>query len=111
MCARNIVERYFLVSVAMGRLPKVVSEAAACGLPIIARKYYEPETVVDGSQDFWSEKTMNFFSSGFPACAPCRTRGNGFAGREHIRSFDWKTIVQRWEDVFARLVPQNGARA
>ena len=28
--------------------PKVILEAAACGLPVIGRQDYEPETVLDG---------------------------------------------------------------
>src|SRR5258708_1657738 len=32
--------------------PRVLMEAAACGLPIVARKDYEPESVIDGKTGF-----------------------------------------------------------
>ena len=32
--------------------PKVLLEAAACGLPVIARKNYQPETVIDGETGY-----------------------------------------------------------
>ena len=117
LAAQDVREEYrradiFLFPSRWEGSPKVVSEAAACGLPIIARKYYEPETVVDGITGFLVGEDDELFSRlDFLLAHRTEREAMGLRGREHIRTFDWKTIVQRWEDVFARLVPQNGARA
>jgi glycosyltransferase involved in cell wall biosynthesis len=102
----------FLFPSAWEGSPKVILEAAACGLPVIARNNYEPETVIDGETGFLVGSDENLFSrleqllrdSGL-------RRGLGLAGRRHSQQFDWDVITRRWEEIFLRLSSrQAGSR-
>jgi glycosyltransferase involved in cell wall biosynthesis len=90
--------------------PKVILEAAACGLPVIARKDYEPETVLDGqtgylggTEDELLDRLENLIAS------PELRQRMGRAGRTHIEKFDWDPITRQWEKIFTRLAPHRGA--
>jgi len=92
--------------------PKVIMEAAACGLPVIARKDYKPETVIDketallgGSDDELLDHLAALSSN-----ADLR-RSMGRAGRAHIERFDWDVITRRWEEIFVRLVRRGPGAA
>ena len=86
--------------------PKVILEASACGLPVIARRDYQPETVVDretgylGSSDDELLDHLNRLSS-----SPQLRRDMGRAARAHSERFDWDLITRRWEEIFLRLAP------
>jgi glycosyltransferase involved in cell wall biosynthesis len=86
--------------------PKVILEAAACGLPVIARSDYSPETVIDGetgylavSNDELLLRLRDLLND------PEKRQCFGEAGRRHAGKFDWDVIVRRWEEVFIRLAP------
>jgi glycosyltransferase involved in cell wall biosynthesis len=84
--------------------PKVIAEAAACGLPLIARKDYEPETVRDGLTGFLVSDNEELFARlEFLLLHPEECRSMGQRGREHIAAFDWNVVVRKWEEVFTRL--------
>lgn len=90
--------------------PKVLLEAAACGLPVIARKNYQPETVVHdqtgylvGSDDELFARLRELLSRQ----ELCRKLGE--AGRKHSELFDWGPITRRWEEVFLDLVSRRTA--
>jgi glycosyltransferase involved in cell wall biosynthesis len=84
--------------------PKVIAEAAACGLPVIARKDYEPETVRDGLTGFLVSDNEELFARlEFLLLHPEECRSMGQRGREHIAAFDWNVVVRKWEEVFTRL--------
>jgi glycosyltransferase involved in cell wall biosynthesis len=84
--------------------PKVLAEAAACGLPVIARKDYEPETVQDGLTGFLVRESEELFGSlEFLLSHREDCRSMGQRGREQIAAFDWNVVVRKWEQVFTRL--------
>ena len=88
--------------------PKVILEAAACGLPVIARGAYEPETVVNEETGYLVSGDDELFARlkqliGLPA----QRVAMGRAGRAHAEKFDWDPITRHWEDIFLRLAPQN----
>jgi glycosyltransferase involved in cell wall biosynthesis len=92
--------------------PKVILEAAACGLPVIARRNYEPESVVDGQTGFVVASDAELFSRlGDLLNSPERRRSFGTAGRKHSERFDWDLISRRWEEIFLRLVTPKGTAA
>jgi glycosyltransferase involved in cell wall biosynthesis len=88
--------------------PKVILEASACGLPVIARRDYQPETVLDcatgylGSSDDELLEHLKRLSG-----SPELRRDMGRAARAHSERFDWDLITRRWEEIFLRLAPQR----
>jgi glycosyltransferase involved in cell wall biosynthesis len=91
--------------------PKVVLEAAACGLPVIVRNNYSPETVVHGSTGFQAASDDDIYSSLDALLTNFELRRSmGHAGRLHSLRFDWSVIVAQWEETFARLAYENAWR-
>jgi glycosyltransferase involved in cell wall biosynthesis len=91
----------FLFPSAWEGSPKVILEAAACGLPVIVRNNYEAETVVHGETGFQagSDEELMSFVELLLANAELR-RKLGRAGRLHSRRFDWDVIAAQWESIF-----------
>jgi glycosyltransferase involved in cell wall biosynthesis len=90
--------------------PKVLLEAAACGLPMIARKNYQPETVLDGETGYLAGSDDELFARLQELLAyPERRRKLGEAGRKHSERFDWGPITRRWEEVFLDLMSRKTA--
>jgi len=84
--------------------PRVLMEAAACGLPIVARKGYEPESVIDGATGFLAgtDDDMVLRLQQLLADADLR-RTFGTNGRSHVARFSWDLITREWENIFTRL--------
>lgn len=84
--------------------PKVILEAAACGLPVIARTNYQPETVLDGKTGFLVSSDAQLFNRTEELLArPELRRQFGAAGRIHSELFDWDRIALQWQEIFERL--------
>jgi glycosyltransferase involved in cell wall biosynthesis len=84
--------------------PRVLMEAAASGLPVIARKDYEPESVVDGQTGFLTasdDEMMARLAQLLANPGLCRTLGQ--SGRSHVARFSWDAITRQWETIFVRL--------
>lgn len=89
--------------------PKVILEAAACGLPVIARRDYQPETVVDGQTGYLGGNDDELLERlGKLLASPESRREMGRASRALSGRFDWDPITLRWEEVFTRLVLRPG---
>jgi glycosyltransferase involved in cell wall biosynthesis len=94
----------FLFPSAWEGSPKVILEAAASGLPVIARNNYEPETVMDGLSGYLVSADDELFARlGQLLEQPDLRRRFGQAGRRHSERFDWDIVVRRWEEIFLRL--------
>ena len=90
--------------------PKVILEAAACGLPVIARADYEPETVLDGKTGYLGRGEDELLAHLERLIAgPDLRRSMGRASRTHIEKFDWDPITRQWEEIFLRLAPRKRA--
>jgi glycosyltransferase involved in cell wall biosynthesis len=89
--------------------PKVILEAAACGLPVIARSSYEPEGVIGDRTGFLGVSDDDLIArlQDLLASEDLR-RSFGSKGRRHAESFDWDHITQRWADIFRKLAPKVG---
>ncbi len=85
--------------------PKVILEAAACGLPVIARNDYRPETVVHGQTGYLGSGDDELLEYLGELIASSELRYKmGRASRLHSERFDWDAITRRWEDIFEGLV-------
>jgi glycosyltransferase involved in cell wall biosynthesis len=84
--------------------PRVLLEAAACGLPVVARKDYEPESVIDGKTGFLAGTDGEMILRLQQLLAdPDLSRAFGRAGRSHVARFSWDLITRQWESIFTRL--------
>jgi len=108
LCGPDLLARYrqadiFLFPSHWEGSPKVILEAAACGLPVLARSDYEPETVLHGRTGYLGASAVELleFLGTLLANAELR-RKMGRAGRELSELFDWDPIARRWEEVFLR---------
>jgi len=84
--------------------PKVILEAAACALPVIASGSYQPETVVHARTGFLATEPDDFFAHLEKLLeTPQLRRELGCAGRAHAQTFDWNVITRRWQEIFKGL--------
>ena len=113
LAAEQLKQQYqradiFLFPSAWEGSPKVLLEAAACGLPVIARRDYQPETVIHGETGFLASSDDEVFSSLQELLSHAdRRRKFGEAGRKHSEVFDWGPITRRWEEVFLDLMSRK----
>jgi glycosyltransferase involved in cell wall biosynthesis len=100
----------FLFASAWEGSPKVILEAAASALPVIARSSYEPETVVDGETGYLVSSDAELFARLEQLLAkPDLRRRLGSAGRKKSEQFDWDLITRDWEEIFLRLISQKAS--
>jgi glycosyltransferase involved in cell wall biosynthesis len=84
--------------------PRVLMEAAASGLPVVARKDYEPESVIDGKTGFLAATDDEIVCRVEQLLANRDlSRAFGRAGRSHVGRFSWDVIAGQWETIFTRL--------
>jgi len=84
--------------------PKVILEAAACGLPVIASSKYEPESVIHGKTGYLAAQPEEFFQYLETLLGNFELRRDmGQAGRLHAGKFDWHLVTRQWEDAFVRI--------
>ncbi|MGC2477003.1 MAG: glycosyltransferase family 4 protein [Candidatus Sulfotelmatobacter sp.] len=92
--------------------PKVILEAAASGLPIIARKDYKPETVIDGQTGYLGGNDDEVLDRLGRLLAKADLRRHmGRASRVLSDRFDWDLITREWEQVFLREASRQGVRS
>jgi glycosyltransferase involved in cell wall biosynthesis len=91
--------------------PRVLMEAAASGLPVVARNAYQPESVIDGQTGFLvgdNDKMMDRL--GQLIAHPDLRAAFGRSARAHIARFSWDVIARQWEGAFERIAATLGSR-
>lgn len=84
--------------------PKVIVEAAACGLPVICRDSYSVETVLHGVTGYQANSEDQLYSFLHVLLEnPSLRIEMGHAGRRHSRKFDWGLITEQWASTFLEL--------
>ena len=91
--------------------PKVILEAAACGLPVIARSDYSPETVVHGVSGYQAASDECIFAHLQELLNnPALRQELGSNGRRLSQKYDWSVITSEWEEAFTESVAQRELR-
>lgn len=83
-------------------------EASACGLPLLARKDYKPETVIDAKSGYLAGSDDELLSRlGDLIVNPQLPFAMGRTARAHSECFDWDLITGRWEKIYIKLVAER----
>lgn len=89
--------------------PQVLGQAAACGLPCVARSSYHPDYVVDGvtgllvsSDDQMSEALNRLIQD------PDVRAEMSAAAIKHAEKFDWDLITEQWQELLELAVASHG---
>ena len=97
--------RIFLFPSEIEGHPQVLGQAAACGLPCVARNSYRPDYVVDGvtgllvsSDDRMSEALNRLIRE-----PDLRTRMSA-AAIQHAEKFDWDRVTEQWQELLELAV-------
>ena len=90
--------------------PQVLGQAAACGLPCVARSFYHPDYVVDGvtgllasSDDQMSEALDRLIRD------PGLRASMSSAAAKHAENFDWDRITAQWQELLELAVVSHSA--
>ena len=85
--------------------PQVLGQAAACGLPSIARRCYHPDYVIDGVTGMLvsSENEMSE-ALGLLIRDPNLRSQMSSAASKHAERFDWDRITEQWQQIMERAV-------
>lgn len=91
--------------------PKVILEAAACGLPVIARDTYSPETVLNGASGYVVSSDEQMFDRLDILLRSVELRRQmGENARRHSEKYDWSVITDQWSETFSKLAAVASAR-
>jgi glycosyltransferase involved in cell wall biosynthesis len=91
--------------------PKVILEAAACGLPVIARSDYSPQTVLHGVSGYQAASDQSIFTYLKDLLSnPALRQELGRNGRWLSEKYDWDLITAQWEEAFTRSVARRELR-
>lgn len=88
--------------------PQVLLQAAACGLPCVARSSYHPDYVVDGGTGMLadSEEHLSEVLNRLLGDAGLRARMSS-AAVEHSAKFEWDAITLQWQELMERAVAKR----
>jgi glycosyltransferase involved in cell wall biosynthesis len=92
--------------------PKVILEAAACGLPVVVRNSYSPETMVHGVTGYQaaSDQEIYGFIDALLSSPELRSR-LGRNGRVHSLRYDWDVISESWAQIFKTFATRKLRKA
>jgi glycosyltransferase involved in cell wall biosynthesis len=92
--------------------PKVILEAAACGLPVVARSDYSPETVLHGVSGYLAASDQYIFAHLEELLNnPALRQELGSNGRRLSEKYDWDVITAQWEAAFTQSAAQCELRS
>jgi hypothetical protein len=97
--------RQFSVSFPLGGIAQSFAGAAVNGLAVIARKDYEPKSVMDGKTSFpaaTGEELIGRLAQLLASPDLCRTLER--AAPCHGSRSNWEVITGQWETIFTPLV-------
>lgn len=85
--------------------PQVLVQAAACGLPCVARSSYEPEYMVDEVTGFLGKSDAELSAALRRLIEQTDLRGRmSIAAAKHALQFDWDRIAEQWQEIMEHAV-------
>jgi glycosyltransferase involved in cell wall biosynthesis len=91
--------------------PQVLGQAAACGLPALARDLYRPDYVIHGETGYLVKSESEFSQQLglLLADQDLRLKMSAAAAR-HALQFDWDKVARDWESVFVEAAGKRRRR-
>jgi glycosyltransferase involved in cell wall biosynthesis len=92
--------------------PQVLGQAAACGLPCIARSSYDPDYVVNGITGLLadSDDQLTAALEQLMGDSELRNRMSG-AAIKHAAKFEWDAVTEQWQQIMERAILNRKDRA
>jgi glycosyltransferase involved in cell wall biosynthesis len=92
-------------------VPKVVQEAAACGLPIVLFGFYEAPSVQHDVNGYvaWSDEELTR-DVGALLDDPGRRQQMGAESARLARAWNWDAVAPEWEAKILEVVDRHAAR-
>lgn len=88
--------------------PQVLGQAAACGLPCIARSSYEPDYVIDGVTGLLAASDADLSAALARLIGdPSMRRTMSDAAIRHARRFDWDDVTRQWAEIMEEAVARR----
>lgn len=88
--------------------PQVLGQAAGSGLPVIARKVYRPDYVVDGVTGLLVSTDQELCEKlDMLIQQPALRRAMGESAALHAKMFDWDVIAGQWQEAFEQTVARR----
>ena len=88
--------------------PQVLGQAAACGLPCIARDVYHPDYVVNGETGFLVTSEAEIPAKlDLLLTQPDLRQSMSKAAVQHSQRFEWGPTVKLWEELFDAVVARR----
>jgi len=90
--------------------PQVLLQAAACGLPCVALRSYEPEYVIDGVTGFLVDSNADLSAALRRLIQQKDVRETmGSAAAKHSLQFDWDRIAGQWQEIMESAAANRAA--
>lgn len=88
--------------------PQVLGQAAACGLPCVARSSYHPDYVLDGVTGLLaaSDEELSAALARLVADANLR-RQMSAAAIEHAAKFEWDDVTTQWSEILEKAAAKR----
>jgi glycosyltransferase involved in cell wall biosynthesis len=85
--------------------PQVLLQAAACGLPCVARNSYKPDYVINEVSGLLVSTEEDLGEALSYLMQQCDLRNRmSVAAAKHAEQFDWNRITGQWEEIMSRAV-------
>ncbi len=91
--------------------PQVLGQAAACGLPCIARSFYDPDYIVDGVTGTLAKSDEELSAALDHLMREREVREKmSAAAIQHAGKFNWDSITEQWQQIFERAAGERQYR-
>ncbi len=88
--------------------PQVLGQAAACGLPCIARSSYDPDYVVDGVTGLLANSDEQLSAALAQMTSDSNLRSQmSVAAIRHAETFEWDCIAKQWAELMEKAIVQR----